>query len=616
MAPLSTCFSLLLWTFFVQFSAIVGETLQQQSVEMLGGEQFCFSGRGETIASCPSEEKFDDYKATYLDGKSKVTVTLRGVAMSDEGRHHHYDDDLNDDAHGSHQPPRSLGDAAYTIQAYLMPMESFRESVSVEKSSCCWQISNSECDPFAANTHLHSLPFECSSSCSLRQSFPPPSTPPSADSYVFDVSLNAPASSLPEVKFDLTPKAPGQYVVLLSNCALRVSSPPPSSPEDTIATVSLLTLKVAELEVAWTFSHGTLPYHLIGLIPFFGVLGGIYTLLSLLWLHRTCSASGALLGLQRGVATLIYLQTAFSWISFAYYVHLNSIHADVASLYSGTAAALVGRPDAWSVAITSSSFLTTAFLQYVVTLAADGSWLVSHKPRRSTKAVVFLLLASWLAYALAYPSLDAKGRQIWTGVSAGLWLLWLFCSIRRSAKTLRSLTIGDGGDVVTLADPLPPPPDAGSSSSSSPFAVSASSGSRRWSLGAPPTNAMKGETAFVMSAGTTATIALRRDVVRQLACCILVYPVVFLSATAINNQLNKEEWGWPWVGYALTDIYVFVVLLHATKIWIPTRDTDRTKYSPVVAEDAIDDDFGDFEMGGVQIANSRFDDSEFFNDDS
>jgi hypothetical protein len=107
------------------------------------------------------------------------------------------------------------------------------------------------------------------------------------------------------------------------------------------------------------------------------------------------------------------------------------------------------------------------------------------------------------------------------------------------------------------------------------------------------------------------TIALRRSVVRQLACSIVVYPCVFLAATAINGQLNKEEWGWPWVGYALTDIYVFVVLLHATKIWIPTKDTDRKNYSPVVAEDTLDGDFGDLQMGGVMIANGAYDDSEF-----
>ena len=59
-------------------------------------------------------------------------------------------------------------------------------------------------------------------------------------------------------------------------------------------------------------------------------------------------------------------------------------------LYSGTFAALVAW-DFWTILVTVSHFATIFACQIVVTLTADGKWLIQHDMRKSTRYFLIFL---------------------------------------------------------------------------------------------------------------------------------------------------------------------------------------------------------------------------------
>jgi len=192
--------------------------------------------------------------------------------------------------------------------------------------------------------------------------------------------------------------------------------------------------------------------------------------------------------------------------------------------------------------------------QAVVTLAADGKWLIQHSMRKSTRAFLVVLAGLWVLYLLLYNLVSQEFRMFWAVSSGIIWITWLLISVRNSLRHIKSLTVGDSSDNISVAH----------------------LGSRGGDM-----------------------LTAKRGLFRKMCFLVATYPAVFMVTMVLDTSANKTEWGVPWIGYVLTDIYIFGILLQASYMWMPTPAVDYAPYAPVGTkeeEGTFDGDFG-VEMG-------------------
>ncbi|GMH65568.1 hypothetical protein TL16_g04229 [Triparma laevis f. inornata] len=448
------------------------------------------------------------------------------------------------------------------------------EDYEASNLNCCWEEANSACDweRQEGEAPTVELPPECkmtpgqgmaldASVCSVRQGLDfsdavamtgrpgvyksGPSTTV-VTSITVDLKLDGDAAD--DLEVILKPPKPNvEYLVMVSNCALIHSETKGSDVARTEMNHFMF-----DITFNWNFSHGSLPHHLLGLIPFYAVAFVCYVVMTILWVKRSIQFQGQLLGLQKAVSLLVYLECGFTFIAMLYYVHVNASKSiDMNVLYSGTFAALVSW-DFWTILVTVAHFSTIFACQVVVTLTADGKWLIQHSMRRSTRVFLVFLGSTWAIFIMFYGVMDAESRNGWAVFSASVWIAWLLISVRNSLRHIKSLTVGNSDDNIMVAHPG--------------------------------------------SAGGDMLTA-KRGLFRKLCCLIATFPAVFMLTLILDSQADKTSWGIPWIGYVLTDIYILGILSHVTYLWLPSPALDPNKYAPVNANDMSFD--GDFEMGGV-----------------
>ena len=237
-----------------------------------------------------------------------------------------------------------------------------------------------------------------------------------------------------------------------------------------------------------------------------------------------------------------------------YYIHVNNTDVDYEVLYSGTFAALQ-KWDFWTLIVAVAHLASIFACQVVVTLAADGKWLIQHSMRKSTRAFIVVLAGLWALYLMLYNLVSPDFRMFWAVSSGLVWITWLLISVRNSLRHIKSLTVGDSNDNVSVAHP----------------------GSKGGDM-----------------------LTAKRGLFRKMCCLVATYPVVFMLTMILDTSANKTEWGVPWIGYVLTDIYIFAILVQASYMWMPQPAVDYAPYAPVGTSDdqSFDGDFGQgIEMG-------------------
>ncbi|GMI15509.1 hypothetical protein TrLO_g309 [Triparma laevis f. longispina] len=547
--------------------------------DLLGGDKYCYSGRAESQFRCPSDDELNPsssthYPTTTLLSGEYVTVKINNLRMTGEGRKRNGGDEVEGGGEGGGGGGRRLVEPVemtYQIQISLMQL---LEDYEASNLNCCWEEANSACDweRQEGEAPTVELPPECkmtpgqgmaldASVCSVRQGLDfsdavamtgrpgvyksGPSTTV-VTSITVDLKLDGDAAD--DLEVILKPPKPNvEYLVMVSNCALIHSETKGSDVARTEMNHFMF-----DITFNWNFSHGSLPHHLLGLIPFYAVAFVCYVVMTILWVKRSIQFQGQLLGLQKAVSLLVYLECGFTFIAMLYYVHVNASKSiDMNVLYSGTFAALVSW-DFWTILVTVAHFSTIFACQVVVTLTADGKWLIQHSMRRSTRVFLVFLGSTWAIFIMFYGVMDAESRNGWAVFSASVWIAWLLISVRNSLRHIKSLTVGNSDDNIMVAHPG--------------------------------------------SAGGDMLTA-KRGLFRKLCCLIATFPAVFMLTLILDSQADKTSWGIPWIGYVLTDIYILGILSHVTYLWLPSPALDPNKYAPVNANDMSFD--GDFEMGGV-----------------
>ena len=196
-----------------------------------------------------------------------------------------------------------------------------------------------------------------------------------------------------ELSARFRPVRRGRYMVVISNCAVVMNDD---------GNVIPLIAHFDNIKIKFASKFGELPMSMSGIVPFYGVLLVLYGILGLIWFRRSkgiiicpngrdvqCKRDSyasnrgqarPLLGLQRAIYSLVLLQIVFTFVAFAYYVHLNISVVDIHILYGGTMAALAGITP-FSILVGMVHFVTFLACQAVVMLATDGTWLIQSSIR-------------------------------------------------------------------------------------------------------------------------------------------------------------------------------------------------------------------------------------------
>jgi len=506
---------------------------------------------------------------------------------------------------------------SHHLQIYLVPLDDYTEMVT--KSQCCYELEFGPPFPSWVETETVNgreravMPPECA----LRNR--PGDFSKGGDtqsSFAHDYRANAPrtggmqATTAPIIvnaegeKKDgkhrnkkennlgpgvhliktLRPEKLGRHMIVISNCAAELELSPPreryeerflgENGDDSTSTrqpkVRAAGLKaiVSEVEITFVSKFGELPLSMMGIIPFYGILLACYAILATVWWKRSMAPhpvtskdkssrwghsslgirdaafggimSGIsgdyasvslrpLLGLQRVLKSLIHLQLLFTGMAFAYYLHLNRTTVDIDVLYSGTAAALVDW-SAFSMAVATAHFCTILGSQIVVTLATDGTWLIQQHIRPDTKKVLYGLIGVWVSFFILYGYLTPKSRGTLLIILGLAWVGFLLFNVRRSLQHLRTLMVGqDNENVIAVGGAL----------------------------------------------------VAKRSLYKKMCAIIAVYPVVFLVSLIWSS--NAQQDSWTWVSYVLIDVYLFIILLHASVIWMPRpmASQEYVKYAPL-----------------------------------
>jgi len=459
----------------------------------------------------------------------------------------------------------------YKAQFYLIPKSDISTTEQPDpKMRCCWDNTLNYCD-FNLDSNDDDrgkedhLPSECKdengkASCSARMYLDFEVEPMSGGgmsgvfqskdgSYVsVDLALDPEVEKFPEINFTLKPaKGEQMYMLLVSNCA-HVEQ----EGLDNRANY----LEWDEMILTWVLVEGGNLGEMGGLIWFYGICFTVYFLLGVQWVRKSIQFEGQLLGLQKAVSYLVYGECLFTFVAMIYYVHINNTDVDYDILYSGTFAALQ-EWNFWTLLVAVAHLASIFACQVVVTLAADGKWLIQHSMRKSTKVFLVVLAGLWAMYLLLYNLVSPEFRMFWAVSSGLLWITWLLISVRNSLRHIKSLTVGDSNDNISVAHP----------------------GSKRGDM-----------------------LTAKRGLFRKMCFLMATYPVVFMVTMILDTSANKTEWGIPWIGYVLTDIYIFVILLQASYMWMPHPAVDYVPYAPVGTEDDTFD--GDFGQGGIEMGET------------
>lgn len=349
----------------------------------------------------------------------------------------------------------------------------------------------------------------------------------------------------------LHPEKFGRYMLVISNCAAEMSLQPNS--------LTTFTAIIDEMDIRFVSRFGELPLSMMGIIPFYGLMMLLYMILATVWWKRSCPSKKNktihLLGLQRAIRKLVFMEALFSAVAFSYYLQLNWTPVELDVLYSGTAAALLNWGP-WSMFVATVHFLTIFGCQVVVTLATDGTWLIQNYIREDTRKVLYALGTVWIIFFGLYGFVSPSVRTfMFLGIFLS-WVVFLLFNVRRSISHLRSLMIGQSTDNV-------------------------------------------------MAIG--GALVAKRSLYRRIYAVVAIYPVIFLLGLYWNFKAQADSWSW--VGYVLGDLYLFIILLHASVIWLPRAMSSQEfiKYAPLelsvtanndleLWEEGVNEDWGEEEI--------------------
>ena len=473
---------------------------REGGLEITAPEIMCLPGAGytdSTATSCPSTlNDANRHNSIVMDSRGSLSVSMRFVqAFKRNGeirKKIHSSEDgrlISESAYiptSKDEPRREKGrynNTPFHLQFILAPVD---ELPTILEGSCCFERFTSEVEREVSVSSPTTREEAEETMKKVRNNLPPEC--PSPDRYFQltsavrlvsnfdykiglnriskeDVYVSNPIPLLDDVDtstkdegvtISFTLKSlsdkPVPHVLLVSNCAaeidltLNVGNDTNQSSTDLSGTG--ITFNIASVDMGHASRFGELPLSMMGIIPFYGSLVFCYGFLASIWFLR--SKSVFMMPLQSSIKTLVYMQLVFCCLAFSYYVHLNRKSVDVEVLYSGTAAALVNW-DVWSITVALGHFCTILACQFVVTLAADGTWLIQNNIRRSTRRALMILSGAWIIFFVIYGFVTPFTRRLYFALCGATWIVFVLCLIRNSLNYLKSMIMEGNSNESVIA---------------------------------------------------------------------------------------------------------------------------------------------------------------------
>jgi len=282
-------------------------------------------------------------------------------------------------------------------------------------------------------------------------------------------------------------------------------------------------------EVEWkSVDGGSLPVGILGIMPFYGSLSGIYFILALIWTYRIRKFWGCTITLQFTLFLVILANMLYTALAFAYYLHLDlDTRATSRQVFGGVYAGFYQVNDVFAIAVAVYRFMLISLLEALLSALSDGLYILRDRVRPTTQLFIVIIIASQLAVLISQKEL--WGVAPWLSSLVQLlvivvWLVWLGFS---SYFTWRSL-YDEEPDVHI-----------------------------RWS------------------------VPLKQRVYRTVCRAIFLYPC--LNAIMYSVFLIfKDSWRWLWLKLVVFDVWMCLVLLPASWHWLP--HSRYAQYAPLMEE--------------------------------
>eukprot|EP00956_Cyclotella_meneghiniana_P007258 scaffold9907_cov75-Cyclotella_meneghiniana.AAC.1 len=455
------------------------------------------------------------------------------------------------------KPPNWASPDKFHIQIYLVSLDAEHGATSnhishteflSEKGMCCYEIMETSNDK-ETPSEISELMKQCVP-MDMR-----PLVPRVGTNQRVSVPLSLSTTSSKQqivVSARFRPEVRGRYMVVVSNCAAKLN-------DDGYATP--LTAHFTGIKFKFASKFGELPLSMSGIVPFYGVLLALYGILGLTWFKRSqgviscpngrdmrCKKTSFASGAVQA-RPLMGLQRAIYSLILLQFVF--TLVAFAYYVHLNITVVDIG-------ILYGGTMAALAACQAVLMLATDGTWLIQSSIRPDTKKALYVLGIAWACF-FATNTLISRKTRLAIVASLGLtWATFLVFNVRRSLRHLRSLILGQSNETVVAVG---------------------------------------------------GNLVAKRSMYRKFFAVLAFYPIVFAAGVVWN--VRSQEDSWAWVGYVLMDVYVFIILLHASITWLPRPFAagEYAKYTPLdqrkssstindrgVWEEIIDDSFDELEL--------------------
>jgi len=290
---------------------------------------------------------------------------------------------------------------------------------------------------------------------------------------------------------------------------------------------------------------------ILGIVPFYGTLSGVYLIASVGWGYRCWQYWGSTMLLQVTVLALMVAELGYSALAFGYYLYVD-LDTDAtakrvfAGVYQGFELLDVRR-DPLGVAVASYRFLLVATTSALTLFLADGLFVTRQSLRKRTILASFLLVCGQLLLLVLQPALWLVRPWLDPVLNVALLALWLAALLWAAKCTWRRLYAEAEAD--TQAD------------------LEHYSGPHGFEFAMP---------------GVRWATPLKQRVFKMVSRAVCLYPLLAAAVYALFFVF-EDSYQWMWLRLVTYDVWMLLVLGPAAWHWAP--HSHSANYAPIMMEE-------------------------------
>mmetsp|Transcript_28823 Transcript_28823/g.34005 ORF Transcript_28823/g.34005 Transcript_28823/m.34005 type:complete len:551 (+) Transcript_28823:121-1773(+) len=293
---------------------------------------------------------------------------------------------------------------------------------------------------------------------------------------------------------------------------------------------------------------GSLPSTMLGIVPFYGVLTGLYFLMSVVWTIRVITYWQFTLNLHLTLFVALLANLIYATLAFGYYLHIDVDTAVTAEqVFGGIYQGFYRVNDPLAMIVATFRFLLMSSSETLLTFLADGLFVTREGLRKRSKAAAGILVGGQIMLILFQQQMWGVNEWLCGALNVilmGLWAGWLAITIFFTWRTLKA-----EDEAEALAD---------LNSNVSDGVGESLSLNLRWA------------------------IPLKQRVFTMVWRAVLLYPIL-VALVSILFLVLSESFTWMWIRLVVVDVWMLFVLGPAAYHWLPYH-SDTAQYGPLAQE--------------------------------